>query len=122
MKIILSNTSKTPIYEQISTQIKESILKGILSPGDALPSIRALGKELKVSVITTKRAYEELEREGYIATRPGKGSFVSSHNMEDLKEKKLKVIEEKLEVLIEESKALGLSSEELKEMIDCYYE
>ena len=86
MNIIISNTSEKPIYEQITTQIKAIIMKGELNAGDALPSIRFLAKELRISVITTKRAYEELERDGFIETVPGKGSFVASGNQELLRE------------------------------------
>lgn len=118
MKIIISNVSKAPIYEQINQQIKELILKRELVEGDPLPSIRALAKELKISVITTKRAYEELERDGLIATRPGKGSFVSTHNMDQLKERQLKIIEEKLEEIVAESRSLGLTRDEIITMLD----
>ena len=116
MNIIISNLSKDPIYEQIAKQIKDNIIKGNISEGDPLPSIRNLAKELKISVITTKRSYEELEREGFIETVPGKGSYVSSQNKELLKEKKIKSIEDKLMEAIEESKIIGLTKKELKEI------
>ena len=96
MQIIISNSSEKTIYEQITMQIKNMIINGELKPGDALPSMRFLAKELHISVITTKRAYEELERGGFIYSVVGKGSFVKSTNMELLKEEKLRLIEEYL--------------------------
>ena len=122
MKIIISNLSKDPIYEQITRQIKDNIIKGNIFPGEMLPSIRSLARELKISVITTKRAYEELERDGFIETVPGKGSYVSSFNREFLKEKKIKSIEDTISKAVDESKLIGLTKEELKEMIDVLYE
>lgn len=122
MNIIISNISKEPIYEQITKQIKDNIINGILAQGELLPSIRSLAKELKISVITTKRAYEELEREGFIETVPGKGSYVSAQNKEFLKEKKIKSIEEKLLEAIEDCRLIGLTKEELKEMLDILYD
>lgn len=122
MNIIISNISKEPIYEQITKQIKDNIINGILEQGELLPSIRSLAKELKISVITTKRAYEELEREGFIETIPGKGSYVSAQNKEFLKEKRIKSIEEKLSEAIEDSLLIGLTKEELKEMLDILYD
>ncbi|AYO31491.1 GntR family transcriptional regulator [Biomaibacter acetigenes] len=121
MKIIISNSSNNPIYEQIAEQIKNQILTGELSPGDSLPSIRNLAKELQISVITTKRAYEELEREGFIETVGGKGSFVSGENKELLREKRLKMLEEKLEKAVEDARLLGLSLAELQEMLELFY-
>lgn len=122
MKIIISNSSNQPIYEQIVDQIKGLILKNDLEEGDGLPSIRNLAKELQISVITTKRAYEILEREGFIETVRGKGSFVAAQNKELLKEKKMKVIEDKLVEVVNEGKMLGLSLEELLEMLSVLYE
>lgn len=122
MNIIISNSSQEPIYEQIIKQIKNNIIKGRLEEEEALPSIRGLAQELQISVITTKRAYEELEREGFIVTVPGKGSFVSSQNKELIKEKKLKIMEEKLIEVIEESKDLNISLEDLIEMLRFMYE
>jgi GntR family transcriptional regulator len=117
MNIIISNSSGEPIYEQIINQIKSAIMKGELTEGELLPSIRLLAKELHISVITTKRAYEELEREGFIETVPGKGSYVSSQNKELLKEKRLKELENKIGEIITESKLIGLSYSELEEML-----
>ncbi|NLV76024.1 MAG: GntR family transcriptional regulator [Tissierellia bacterium] len=122
MKIIISNSSDEPIYEQISKQIKGMILKGELKEGDLLPSIRGLARDLQISVITTKRAYDELEKEGFIETVQGKGSFVAAQNKELMKEKKLKIIEEKLVEVVEESKLLGLSYEEIEEMLKILFE
>lgn len=122
MKIIISNSSNEPIYEQISSQIKTLIIKGELEVGEALPSIRGLAKDLQISVITSKRAYDELEKEGFIETLQGKGSFVAMQNKELMKEKKLKIIEEKLEDVVKESKLLGLSYMEIKKMLQILFE
>ncbi|KOS26089.1 GntR family transcriptional regulator [Bacillus anthracis] len=122
MKITITNTSKEPIYEQIRKQIKKLILKGDLKQGDQLPSMRKLAKELQISIITTKRAYEELEKEGYIETVAGKGTYVSRKNNELLKEQRLRLLESKAEEIVNESKALQLSLEDLQQMIACLYE
>lgn len=122
MKIIISNASSMPIYEQISSQIKKEILKGNLEEATPLPSIRGLAKDLQVSVITTKRAYDELEKEGFIETMQGKGSFVAIQNKELMKEKKLKIIEEKLAEIVDESKMLGLEFSEIEEMLKILFE
>ncbi|WP_286883596.1 GntR family transcriptional regulator [Aneurinibacillus sp. UBA3580] len=121
MNIIISNTSKEPIYQQIKNQMKQSILKGELEEGDALPSIRQLAKDLQISVITTKRAYEDLEKEGFIVSVVGKGSFVAGQNKDFLREKRLKAIEEKLAEVVGESKLVGISLEELEEMLELLY-
>ena len=105
MDIIISNSSSQPIYEQISTQIKNQIISEKLTEGDALPSIRSLAKDLRISVITTKRAYDELEQEGFIYTVAGKGCFVAERNVELIREGNLK----KIELLMEEILALGAS-------------
>lgn len=122
MKIVVSNSSNEPIYEQISKQIKGMILKGELNEGDLLPSIRGLAKDLQISVITTKRAYDELEKEGFIETMQGKGSYVAGQNKELMREKKLKIIEEKLAEVVEESKLLGLNYEEIEEMLKILFQ
>lgn len=122
MKMIVSNSSKDPIYEQIASQIKGMIIKGELKEGEGLPSIRGLAKDLQISVITTKRSYEELEREGFIETMQGKGSFVAMQNKELIKEKKLKIIEEKLIEVVEESQLLGLKYKEIEEMLKILFE
>ncbi len=122
MKIIISNSSKEPIYEQITNQIKSSILAGNLEEGTALPSIRQLAKDLQISVITTKRAYEELEKAGFIYSIVGKGSFVAEQNLEVIREKKQKVIEEQLSAVITNSKEIGLSLDELQQLLNILYE
>lgn len=122
MQIIISNSSKEPIYNQIMDQIKEKVLSGELQEGDSLPSMRQLAKDLHISVITTKRAYEELEKEGYIYSIIGKGSFIAEQNLEMIKEKKLTAMEEKLTEVIATSKEIGLSLKELKEWMTILYE
>lgn len=122
MKVIISNSSKEPIYEQITNQVKSLILSGELQEGDALPSIRQLAKDLKISVITTKRAYEELEKDEFIYSIVGKGSFVAEQNLEVIREKKLKVIEEQLNAVITNSKEIGLSLVDLQQLLDILYE
>ena len=121
MDIILSNSSGKPIYEQITDQVKEQIMTGALAAGDALPSMRLLARELHISVITTKRAYEELERDGYLENVPGKGCFVAAQNRELLRENQLRRVEEKLSQAVEEARKGGLSLEELKEMLNILY-
>ena len=121
MKILISNASEQPIYEQILSQIKATIIQGELKEGEILPSIRNLAKEVGVSVITTKRAYEELEKEGFVETVKGKGTFVAAQNKELLREKKIKIIEEKLTEVIEESNLLGISYEEILEILKILY-
>ncbi|RSK25628.1 GntR family transcriptional regulator [Bacillus sp. HMF5848] len=122
MNIFISNSSQEPIYEQIVRQIKNLIMQGELKEDDALPSIRSLAKELQISVITTKRAYQELETDGYIVTVHGKGSFVAAQNKELLREIRLKVIEEKLAEAVDAGKSIGLSIEELQQMLMIFYE
>ncbi|MDZ4992137.1 GntR family transcriptional regulator [Clostridium perfringens] len=117
MNIIVSNTSGVPIYEQIAKAIKNEILSGGLKENSSLPSIRSLASELRVSVITTKRAYEELEREGFIYTLPGKGSYVAEQNKELLIEEKLREIEEKFSEAIDIANSIGLDFEELVRML-----
>ncbi|EGQ27863.1 GntR family transcriptional regulator [Sporosarcina newyorkensis 2681] len=118
MQIIIFNSSKEPIYEQITNQIKSSILAGELKEGDVIPSMRKLAKDLHISVITTKRAYEELEKAGFIYSIVGKGSFVAEQNLEMIREKKLKVIEEQLSMVIVNSREIGLSTEELQQLLN----
>ncbi|MDA3731107.1 GntR family transcriptional regulator [Niameybacter massiliensis] len=122
MDIIISNQSIVPLYSQIMEQIKQLIITGVLNQGEMIPSIRGLAKELKVSIITVKRAYEELEADGFIETLPGKGTFVAIVNLEILREAKISEIEEKLSEVIESAKNIGLSKKELKERIDLMYE
>ncbi|MCP5045737.1 MAG: GntR family transcriptional regulator [bacterium] len=122
MRIIVSNASSDPIYEQIVKQIKNQIIGGRLSEGEGLPSIRKLAQELRISVITTKRAYEDLEREGFIDTVKGKGSFVAVQNKEFLREKRMKIVEDKMAEAIAEARMIGIGVEELKEMLDLLYD
>lgn len=122
MDIILSNSSGKPIYDQISSQIREKIISGQLSAGDALPSMRLLAKELKISVITTKRAYEELERDGFIVTMTGKGSFVAGKNTEVVREEYLRRIEENFREILSMAKVCGLSLQELEEILETLHE
>ena len=118
MVIIISNSSSSPIYEQITRQIKDHILQGELKAGDALPSMRMLAKELRISLITTKRAYEDLEKDGFIETVPGKGCFVAEKNMEFLREERLRQVEGLLQAAVDAAERCGLSREELREMLD----
>lgn len=122
MQIIISNSSKEPIYVQIMKQIQTKILSGELTEGTALPSIRQLAKDLKISVITTKRAYDKLEKSGFIYSIVGKGSFVAEQNLDVIREKKLRVIEEQLSAVIINSREIGLSYEELQELLKLLYE
>ena len=122
MDIIISNSSGRPIYDQISEQIKEKILTGQLEEGEALPSMRLLAKELRISVITTKRAYEELERDGFIVTMTGKGSFVAEKNTEAVREEYLKRIEEHIGEIVRLSVSCHLGLEDIKEMVTLAYE
>lgn len=122
MRIIISNASDKPIYEQIADQIKTHIINGELMEGEMLPSIRNLAKELQISVITTKRAYEELEREGYIVSVPGKGSFVSAQTKELLKEARVRIVEDKLEEAVAAAKTIDLPLDELINMLRILYE
>ncbi len=121
MDIILSNSSDEPIYAQIATQIKALIMNGTLKSGDALPSMRMLATQLRISVITTKRAYEELERDGFIETVAGKGCFVKTQNTDFLREEHMRQIETLLEKVCEQAKVCNLSLEDLKEMLDLMY-
>ena len=117
MEIIIRNTGGQPIYEQIYSQLKAQIIAGALSPGEALPSIRALAKDLKISVITTKRAYEELEAEGFLYTVAGKGCFVAEKNMDLIREQQLKELEAHLTAAADLAKTCGLTVEELAGML-----
>ena len=117
MKILISNTSPNPIYEQIKSEIKRQIVKGDLSDGEALPSIRKLALDLQVSVITTKRAYDDLEKEGLITSVAGKGTFISAKIKGFLREKKMTLIEAKLADAVLEAQALGVDKRELKQML-----
>lgn len=118
MEIIISNSSDKPIYEQISSQIKDAILSEDISTGEALPSIRALAGDLHVSVITTKRAYSDLEALGFIETKQGKGSFVAGGNLELLREERLRHVEALLQEALDSAETAGISLPELHDMLD----
>lgn len=122
MKIFISNSSPDPIYQQIFNQIQQAIFKGELKEGEALPSIRNLAKELQISVITTKRAYDDLEQEHYIETVPGKGSFIAIQNKELMREKHLRILEDQLIEGIQTAKLLGIDLDELQKMLTLLYE
>ena len=122
MDIILSNSSGKPIYEQITDQVKEQIMTGALSAGDALPSMRVLARELRISVITTKRAYEELERDGFLENVPGKGCFVAPQNRELLREAQLRRVEDILTQAVDEARKGGIPLEELQELLNLLYQ
>ena len=122
MNIIISNSSSQPIYEQIVSQIKSLIITGELNEGEALPSMRLLARELRISVITTKRAYDELEREGFIVSFTGKGSFVAGKNIGLIKEQLLKEIENHMQEIIKLSGNCGIELNELIEMMKLIYE
>ncbi|MBQ5320209.1 MAG: GntR family transcriptional regulator [Oscillospiraceae bacterium] len=121
MDIILSNSSDEPIYQQIISQIKSHIMSGELAAGDALPSMRALAQQLRISVITTKRAYEELERDGFIENFTGRGCFVKSQNTDFLREESVRQTEELLAKACEKAKVCGLTLEEMKEILELVY-
>jgi GntR family transcriptional regulator len=116
MQLYIDNRSGAPIYDQIYSQIKDAILSGQVTEGEALPSIRALAKDLRISVITTKRAYDELESEGFIYTLPGKGCFVAERSTELLREENLKKIEEHMQEVRRLASACRLTENELDEM------
>ena len=117
MELVIRNTTNQPIYDQIYSQIKAQIIAGKLSPGEALPSIRALAKDLRISVITTKRAYEELEADGFLFTVAGKGCFVAEKNLDLIREQKLKELEDHLDAAVELAAQCGVSSAQLQEML-----
>ena len=121
MDIVIRNTGEVPIYDQITRQVKSLILTGALKEGEALPSMRALARDLRISVITTKRAYEELERDGFLENVPGKGCFVAPQNRELLREAQLRRAEEFLAQAVEEARKGGITLEELDEMLAILY-
>lgn len=122
MKVIISNTSDQPLYQQIKEQIKEAIFSGELKDGDSVPSIRNFANDLKVSVLTIRRVYEDLENEGFLTRQVGIGTFISTGNLEMLRESKRRVVEQKMADMIKDAKALGITQEELQEMMDILYE
>ena len=117
MRVLIANSSPDPIYEQIVRQVKTQIIAGELAEGEALPSIRKLAQDLQISVITTKRAYDELEAEGFIDTVAGKGTYVAAQNAEFLREKRMKVVEEKLAEAVREAGWPGIGADQLTEML-----
>ena len=117
MELIIRNTTNQPIYDQICSQIKAQIITGQLTPGEALPSIRALAKDLKISVITTKRAYDELEAEGFLYTVAGKGCFVAEKNLQLVREGRLRELEEHLAAAAELAVSCGVTAEEVLEAL-----
>ena len=122
MDIIISNSSGVPIYEQIVRQVKGLILSGELPEGEALPSMRLLARDLRISVITTKRAYEELERDGFLDNVPGKGCFVAPQNRELLREAQLRRVEDVLAQAVDEARKGGFSLSELQELLTLLYQ
>ena len=118
MNILIDNKSGTPIYDQIYSQIKSQIISGTLKENEMLPSIRGLAKDLRISFITTKRAYEELEKDGFIYALPGKGCYVAPKNIELLREENLKKIEEYIDVIVRLAASCNLSKEEIIEMVN----
>lgn len=121
MDIVISNSNPKPIYEQIGDQIKNQIITGVLAPGEALPSMRLLAKELHISVITTKRAYSELERDGFVETVAGKGCFVAQKNSEFLREEQLRKAQEALQSAVDIAKRGGITLGELSGMLEILY-
>ena len=122
MELYISNSGQEPIYAQITRQIKAKILNGELQQGDALPSIRLLAKELRISVITTKRAYEDLEADGFITTMPGRGSFVAPQTPAIHREESLKQMEEHLQHAIDAARRGGITKDEVRETLDLLWE
>lgn len=122
MNIIISNTSDSPLYQQIKDQIKDAILKGDLVEGDALPSIRGFANDLKVSVLTIRRVYDELEKEGFVTSQVGIGTFVSASNIDLLRDAKRRIVEQKMQDMIQTAKSLNISKEELNAMMNILYE
>lgn len=122
MELVVSNSSDQPIYEQIASQIRTQVLDGRLAEGDRLPSIRALATQLRISAITTKRAYQELEAQGYIHTVPGKGCFVAGDNLELLREERLRMVEASLARAVSDARMAGISADELREMLELQLE
>lgn len=122
MKILISNASDSPLYQQIKDQIKDAILQEELVEGDSLPSIRAFANDLKVSVLTIRRVYDELEQEGFVVSQVGIGTFVSTSNIELLRDSKRRLVEQKMQDMLQTAKSLNISKEELNAMMDILYE
>lgn len=122
MEILISNSSDKPIYEQICMQIKSQIMNGTLSAGDALPSMRALARDLHISVITVQRAYEDLTRDGFIETVSGKGSFVASQNQEFIREEQLRIAEDLLQKAAQIGRSYGIAYSQMSAILKMFYE
>ena len=122
MKIVISNTSDMPLYKQIEDQIIDAILKGDLSEGDTLPSIRSLANDLKVSVLTIRRVYGDLEKDGFVNRQVGIGTIVSAGNVELLRDSKRRLVEQKMLDMIQTAKALGITQQELNDMMNILFE
>lgn len=122
MKILISNTSESPLYQQIKDQIIDAILKGELAEGDMLPSIRTFANDLKVSVLTIRRVYDDLEKEGFVNSQTGIGTFVSASNIELLRDSKRRLVEQKMQDIIQTAKSLRISRQELNEMMNILFE
>ena len=122
MNIIISNTSDRPLYQQIKDQITDAILKNELVEGDPLPSIRSFANDLQVSVLTIRRVYEELEQEGFVVSQVGIGTFVSASNIELLRDTKRRLVEQKMQDMLQTAKSLNISKDELNAMMDILYE
>ena len=122
MKIVISNTSDMPLYKQIEDQIIDAILKGDLSEGETLPSIRSLANDLKVSVLTIRRVYDDLEKDGFVHRQVGIGTIVSAGNVELLRDSKRRLVEQKMLDMIQTAKALGITQQELNDMMNILFE
>lgn len=122
VKILISNTSDKPLYQQIKEQIIDAVLKGELAEGEALPSIRSFANDIKVSVLTIRRVYDELEQEGFTTSQVGIGTFVSAGNVELLRDSKRRLIEKEMQKLVDAAKTLGITKAELNAMVDILYE
>ena len=121
MKILISNTSDAPLYQQMKEQIIDAILKGELVEGDPLPSIRAFANDLKVSVLTIRRVYDDLEKEGFVNSQVGIGTFVSTSNVELLRDSKRRLVEQKMLEMIQTAKSLGITQQELNDMMNILF-
>lgn len=122
MKILISNASDAPLYQQIKDQLTDAILKGELKEGDPLPSIRSFANDLRVSILTIRRVYDDLEQEGYVKSQVGIGTFVSTGNTELLREARRRLVEQKMQDMISTAKSLGISRQELSAMMEILYE
>ena len=121
MKILISNTSEAPLYQQIKEQIVDAILREELVEGDTLPSIRAFANDLKVSVLTIRRVYDDLEKEGFVNSQVGIGTFVSTSNVELLRDSKRRLVEQKMLEMIQTAKSLGITQQELNDMMNILF-